>query len=186
MSTFFGIDASDMGSTAKFELGAAPTTKEAQAVADEIYSGFVSGDVDKVELVYTKFVSLIAADPVIQTLLPLTPQVIPWSYGDPQLGSSFPCLVASCGVPMDGATRVTTLGSSDCILAVRRHKDDSKGSGNVRRKAIPPRHLRQNLAMSAGRNLRHRWHMRRRGGGRDVQADHQERQAGGRDRACHD
>ena len=32
-------------------------------------------DVDKVELIYTKFVSLIASEPTIQTLLPLTPQV---------------------------------------------------------------------------------------------------------------
>ena len=31
--------------------------------------------VDKVELVYTKFVSLISSEPTIQTLLPLTPQV---------------------------------------------------------------------------------------------------------------
>jgi len=29
-----------------------------------------------VELVYTKFVSLISSDPIIQTLLPLTPQVL--------------------------------------------------------------------------------------------------------------
>lgn len=28
---------------------------------------------DKVELIYTKFVSLIASSPVVQTLLPLTP-----------------------------------------------------------------------------------------------------------------
>jgi len=33
----------------------------------------VSKEVDKVELVYTKFVSLIASNPTIQTLLPLTP-----------------------------------------------------------------------------------------------------------------
>lgn len=56
-----------------FTLGAAPTTREAQAVADEIFADFVSKEVDKVELVFTKFVSLIASDPVIQTLLPLTP-----------------------------------------------------------------------------------------------------------------
>jgi hypothetical protein len=30
-------------------------------------------EVDKVELVYTKFISLISGSPVIQTLLPLTP-----------------------------------------------------------------------------------------------------------------
>lgn len=31
-----------------FELGQAPTTKEAQAIADELYSEFVSEEVDKV------------------------------------------------------------------------------------------------------------------------------------------
>ena len=61
----------------RFELGQAPTTKEAQAIADSLYSEFVGQEVDKVELVYTKFVSLISSDPIIQTLLPLTPQVSP-------------------------------------------------------------------------------------------------------------
>jgi F-type H+-transporting ATPase subunit gamma len=56
-----------------FALGSTPTTKEAQAVADEIFADFVSQEVDKVELVYTKFVSLITSNPTIQTLLPLTP-----------------------------------------------------------------------------------------------------------------
>ena len=56
-----------------FILGAAPTTREAGAVADEVFADFVSKEVDKVELVYTKFVSLITANPTIQTLLPLTP-----------------------------------------------------------------------------------------------------------------
>lgn len=56
------------------ETGTTPTTKEAQAIADELFSLFVSEEVDKVELLYTKFVSLIKADPVIHTLLPLSPQ----------------------------------------------------------------------------------------------------------------
>jgi F-type H+-transporting ATPase subunit gamma len=42
-------------------------------VADEIFADFVSAEVDKVELVYTKFVSLISSNPTIQTLLPLSP-----------------------------------------------------------------------------------------------------------------
>lgn len=45
-----------------------------QAIADSLYSEFVGEDVDKVELIYTKFVSLIASEPIIQTMLPLTPQ----------------------------------------------------------------------------------------------------------------
>eukprot|EP00775_Hariotina_reticulata_P007998 gene7998-8196_t len=56
-----------------FSLGATPTTRDAQAIADEIFADFVSGEADKVELVYTKFVSLISSTPTIQTLLPLTP-----------------------------------------------------------------------------------------------------------------
>lgn len=49
-----------------------PTTKEAQAIADDVFALFVSEEVDKVELVYTKFVSLVKFDPVIHTLLPLS------------------------------------------------------------------------------------------------------------------
>ncbi|KAH7307447.1 hypothetical protein KP509_22G059100 [Ceratopteris richardii] len=56
------------------DTGVAPTTKEAQAIADELFSLFVSEEVDKVELVYSKFVSLIKSDIVIHTILPLSPQ----------------------------------------------------------------------------------------------------------------
>lgn len=49
-----------------------PTAKEAQLIADDVFSLFVSEEVDKVELVYTKFVSLVKSDPVIHTLLPLS------------------------------------------------------------------------------------------------------------------
>ncbi|MCW6049324.1 F0F1 ATP synthase subunit gamma [Microcoleus sp. A2-C5] len=51
-----------------------PTAPEAALIADELLSLFLSGTVDRVELVYTKFVSLISSRPVIQTLLPLDPQ----------------------------------------------------------------------------------------------------------------
>jgi F-type H+-transporting ATPase subunit gamma len=51
-----------------------PTAPEASMIADELLSLFLSESVDRVELVYTKFVSLISSRPVIQTLLPLTPQ----------------------------------------------------------------------------------------------------------------
>lgn len=56
------------------ESGSLPTTKEAQAIADDVFSLFVSEEVDKVELLYTKFVSLVKSDPVIHTLLPLSPK----------------------------------------------------------------------------------------------------------------
>ncbi|XP_044509438.1 ATP synthase gamma chain 2, chloroplastic-like isoform X3 [Mangifera indica] len=48
------------------------SVKEAQLIADSVFSLFVSEEVDKVELVYTKFVSLVRSDPVVQTLLPLS------------------------------------------------------------------------------------------------------------------
>lgn len=54
------------------EGGSFPTTKDAQRIADEVFALFVSEEVDKVELLYTRFVSLIKSDPVIQTLLPLS------------------------------------------------------------------------------------------------------------------
>ena len=57
-----------------FETGQKPTVKESQAIADVIYSKFVGGEVQKVELIYTKFVSLISSDPIVQTLLPMTPE----------------------------------------------------------------------------------------------------------------
>lgn len=51
-----------------------PTAVEAGNIADELLSLFLSESVDRVELIYTKFVSLIASRPVVQTLLPLSPQ----------------------------------------------------------------------------------------------------------------
>ncbi|KAL0550063.1 hypothetical protein IC582_014561 [Cucumis melo] len=48
-----------------------PTAKEAQAIADIVFSLFISEEVDKVEVIYTKFVSLLKSEPVIETLLPL-------------------------------------------------------------------------------------------------------------------
>ncbi|PIN08577.1 F0F1-type ATP synthase, gamma subunit [Handroanthus impetiginosus] len=51
-----------------------PTAKDAQAIADDVFSLFVSEEVDKVELLYTKFVSLVKSNPVIHTLLPLSPK----------------------------------------------------------------------------------------------------------------
>jgi F-type H+-transporting ATPase subunit gamma len=51
-----------------------PTADEASTIADELLSLFLSDEVDRVELVYTRFVSLVSSRPVIQTLLPLDPQ----------------------------------------------------------------------------------------------------------------
>merc|ERR1712188_42440 len=68
---FFKRRAEKYNLSRQFMLGGAPTTKEAQTIADEIFSEFVSTEVDKVELLFTKFVSLINSQPTIQTLLPM-------------------------------------------------------------------------------------------------------------------
>jgi F-type H+-transporting ATPase subunit gamma len=62
------IDATYLG------LEQVPTAAEAGEISDKLLSLFLSETVDRVELVYTKFVSLISAKPVVQTLLPLDPQ----------------------------------------------------------------------------------------------------------------
>ncbi|MEM7578768.1 MAG: F0F1 ATP synthase subunit gamma [Cyanobacteria bacterium P01_A01_bin.80] len=51
-----------------------PTAEEASKISDELLSLFLSESVDRIELIYTKFVSLVSSRPVVQTLLPLDPQ----------------------------------------------------------------------------------------------------------------
>lgn len=51
-----------------------PTAAEASNIADELLSLFLSQSVDRIELIYTKFVSLISSRPVVQTLLPFDAQ----------------------------------------------------------------------------------------------------------------
>jgi F-type H+-transporting ATPase subunit gamma len=53
-----------------------PSAAESASIAEELLSLFLSGTVDKIELIYTRFVSLIASQPVIQTLLPLIPEAL--------------------------------------------------------------------------------------------------------------
>jgi F-type H+-transporting ATPase subunit gamma len=64
----YSIDASYTG------LEQIPTAQEARNIADELLSLFLSEKVDRIELVYTKFVSLVSSRPVVQTLLPLDTQ----------------------------------------------------------------------------------------------------------------
>ncbi|BAZ83388.1 MAG: F0F1 ATP synthase subunit gamma [Sphaerospermopsis kisseleviana] len=51
-----------------------PTAAEATNIADELLSLFLSEKVDRIELIYTRFVSLVSSRPVVQTLLPLDTQ----------------------------------------------------------------------------------------------------------------
>ncbi|KAF3655532.1 ATP synthase gamma chain, chloroplastic [Capsicum chinense] len=92
-----------------------PTTKEAQVIADDVFSLFVSEEVDKVEVVYTKFVSLVKSDPVIHTLLPLTSK-----------GKVFDVNGRSVDVDGDEFFRLTTKGGK--LAVVRNHLRVKKGA----------------------------------------------------------
>jgi F-type H+-transporting ATPase subunit gamma len=55
-----------------FECGQNPTSKQALAISEELTNTFLSGETDAVELLYTKFISLIASTPSVRTLLPFS------------------------------------------------------------------------------------------------------------------
>merc|ERR1719201_1006836 len=53
--------------------GQAPTAEQAQEVANELLSSYYAGEIDRVELLYTSFISMIASQPMVRTLVPLLP-----------------------------------------------------------------------------------------------------------------
>lgn len=55
-----------------FECGQNPTSKQALAISEELLNTFLSGESDAIELLYTKFVSLIASEPSVRTLVPFS------------------------------------------------------------------------------------------------------------------
>jgi F-type H+-transporting ATPase subunit gamma len=57
---------------ATFETGQNPNAKQALAISEELLNTFLSGESDSIELLYTKFVSLIASVPAVRTLVPFS------------------------------------------------------------------------------------------------------------------
>jgi len=55
-----------------FECGQNPNAKEALAISEEVLNTYLSGESDTIELLYTKFVSLIASTPSVRTLVPFS------------------------------------------------------------------------------------------------------------------
>jgi F-type H+-transporting ATPase subunit gamma len=53
--------------------GQSPTAAQAQEVADEVLSSFYAGELDRIELLYTSFISMISSVPQVRTLVPLLP-----------------------------------------------------------------------------------------------------------------
>jgi F-type H+-transporting ATPase subunit gamma len=56
----------------KFECGQNPDASQALAISEELLNTFLSGETDAIELLYTKFVSLIASAPSVRTLVPFS------------------------------------------------------------------------------------------------------------------
>merc|ERR1719197_1027906 len=68
--------AHDYDVSAHFDFTNSPDVKLANKVADEVKNLFLSGEVDKVEVVYAKFINLLKSEATLRTLLPLSPTSI--------------------------------------------------------------------------------------------------------------
>ena len=55
-----------------FECGQNPDAKQGLAISEELLNTFLAGETDAIELLYTKFVSLIASTPSVRTLIPFS------------------------------------------------------------------------------------------------------------------
>lgn len=60
----------------QFQCTQAPTAEQATSISEELLAEYLSGEVDRIELIYTKFVSLISSEASVRTILPLEPQGI--------------------------------------------------------------------------------------------------------------
>ena len=68
-------DKYDIKNTFK-ELEQVPTAADAEGITNDVLAEFISESSDRVEIIYTKFITLVSCSPVVQTLLPLDPQGI--------------------------------------------------------------------------------------------------------------
>jgi F-type H+-transporting ATPase subunit gamma len=62
--------------SASYDIGQAPTAQEANTISEQLLSSYLAGETDCVEVMYTQFVSLIASNPSVRTMLPLSPSGI--------------------------------------------------------------------------------------------------------------
>jgi len=70
-STYFGKRATPVRKAVP--CGQSPTAAEATAIANELLSSYYAGELDRIELLYTSFISMISSVPTIRTLIPLLP-----------------------------------------------------------------------------------------------------------------
>jgi F-type H+-transporting ATPase subunit gamma len=55
------------------EIGQSPTALQSTQIADALLPSYYAGDIDRVEIIYTSFQSMISTVPSIRTLIPLLP-----------------------------------------------------------------------------------------------------------------
>ncbi|TGG90993.1 MAG: F0F1 ATP synthase subunit gamma [Aphanocapsa feldmannii 277cV] len=73
LTTYFGNR--NYPIAARFQgLEQVPTAAEANKVSETLLAEFLSGECDRVEMIFTKFINLVSSKPTAQTLLPLDPQ----------------------------------------------------------------------------------------------------------------
>jgi len=53
--------------------GQAPSAAQANEIANELLSSYYAGELDRIELLYTSFISMISSVPTVRTLIPLLP-----------------------------------------------------------------------------------------------------------------
>merc|ERR1719181_2241103 len=53
--------------------GQSPTAEQATEISNELLSSYYAGELDRIELLYTSFVSMISSFPTVRTLVPLLP-----------------------------------------------------------------------------------------------------------------
>merc|ERR1719453_3046810 len=53
--------------------GQAPTAEQASKIASELLASYYAGELDRIELLYTTFISMISSMPTVRTLVPLLP-----------------------------------------------------------------------------------------------------------------
>jgi len=50
-----------------------PSAAQAQEISDELLASYYAGELDRIELLYTSFISMISSVPTVRTLIPLLP-----------------------------------------------------------------------------------------------------------------
>merc|ERR1719238_1986259 len=53
--------------------GQGPTAAQAAEISSELLSSYYAGELDRIELLYTSFISMVSSKPTIRTLIPLLP-----------------------------------------------------------------------------------------------------------------